>query len=308
MNAIIITPIKIVTQLLCCIFLFGLGSSCSQSTESENLDSISTLERLKKQKSVKVGFANEAPYAYLDVDSQKLTGEAPEIARVILKKMGIEQIEGVLTEFGSLIPGLKAKRFDIIAAGMYITPERAREIRFSNPTYGIGEAFIVKKGNPLSLHSYSDVAQDSNAKIGVVGGTVERGYARKTGIPDNRVFTFPDPMSAVAGVQAGRIDAYAGTSLTIQDILTKADSSDIQRAIPFSDPIIDGKTVRGYGAFGFRKEDIELVNLFNEHLAAFIGTPQHLELVRPFNFTENELPGDVSADELSQPSSNHSGK
>ena len=122
------------------------------------------------------------------------------------------------------------------------------------------------------------------------------------------MFTFPDPMSALAGVQAGRIDAFAGTSLTIQDILAKANSSDIQRAIPFSDPIVDGKPIRGYGAFGFRKEDIELVKLFNKHLDGFIGTPQHLELVQPFNFTANELPGDVLADELSQPSSDHSRK
>ena len=82
--------------------------------------------------------------------------------------MGVKQIEGVLTEFGSLIPGPKSKEIRYIAAGMYITPERAREIRFSNPTYRIGEAFIVKKGNPLSLHSYSDVAKSPNAKIGVL--------------------------------------------------------------------------------------------------------------------------------------------
>ena len=298
-------PISVVILQLYCIFLFGLGSSCSQSSQSDNSNPISTLERLKKQKSVKVGFANEAPYAYLDLESQRLTGEAPEIARVILKKMGVDRIEGVLTEFGSLIPGLKAKRFDIIAAGMYITPERAREIIFSNPSYGTGEAFIVKTGNPLSLHSYGDVAKNPKARMGVVTGTVEKGYAQKMGIPDNRVLTFPDPMSAVAGVKAGRVDVFAGTSLTIQDILTKANSNDLERALPFSDPIIDGKTIRGYGAFGFRKEDTELADYFNQHLAEFIGSPEHLELVRPFNFTENELPGEITAAELSRPSSNH---
>ncbi len=76
-------------------------------------------------------------------------------------------------------------------------------------------------------------------------------------------------MSAVAGVQAGRIDAFAGTSLTIQDILTKAKSNDIERAVPFSDLVIEGKTIRGYGAFGFRNEDIELANEFNRYLTAF---------------------------------------
>ncbi len=47
MNADIIAPIKNLIQLFYWILLFGPASPCSQSPESENLNSISTLERLK---------------------------------------------------------------------------------------------------------------------------------------------------------------------------------------------------------------------------------------------------------------------
>src|SRR5215467_13974035 len=90
----------------------------------------STLDQAKKNGYVRVGFANEAPFAYATPDG-KLTGEAPEVAKAVLKKMGINEVDGVLTEFGSLIPGLKAHRFDIIAAGMFVTPARCKEINFS---------------------------------------------------------------------------------------------------------------------------------------------------------------------------------
>ena len=73
----------------------------------------STLERVKEQGYIRVAFANEAPYAYATT-AGKLTGEAPEIARAIFKKMGIDQLDGVLTEWASLIPGLRAGRFDVI--------------------------------------------------------------------------------------------------------------------------------------------------------------------------------------------------
>lgn len=261
----------------------------------------STLERLERTGTARVGYANEAPYAYLDTESGRLTGEAPSVARAVLAEMGIEEVQGVLTEFGSLIPGLHAGRFDLIAAGMYVTPERCREIAFSEPSYSIGEAFIVAAGNPLGLHSYADVEEHPEARLGVVAGTVERGYAREVGIPDQRVVVFPDAPSAVAGVGAGRIDAFAGTSLTVGDLLAKAASEKIERAEPFTDPVIDGETIRGYGAFGFRKEDQGLVAEFNRHLEAFIGSERHLELVRPFGFTEAELPGDVTTAELCQP-------
>lgn len=258
----------------------------------------STLDRVKRTGTIRVGYANEAPYAYIDSSTGKLTGEAPEILRVVMSRMRVDEVEGVLTEFGSLIPGLKAKRFDVIAAGMYITPERCQQIDFSNPSYTIGEAFVVKKGNPLDLHSYEDIAKHESATLGVVAGTVERGYARETGVPDDRVVVFPDAPSALAGVVAGRVDAYAGTSLTIQDLMNKSSSDDLERADPFSDPVIDGETIRGYGAFGFRKEDDLFREAFNAELAEFIGTPEHLDTIEPFGFTENELPGDVTAEEL----------
>src|SRR5688500_11221939 len=119
----------------------------------------STLEKAKADGYIRVGFANEAPFGFATPDG-KLTGEAPEVAKAVLAKMGIAQVDGVLTEFGSLIPGLKAGRFDIIAAGMFINPKRCAEINFSEPSYGIGQAMLVLKGNPKSVKDYSSIKED----------------------------------------------------------------------------------------------------------------------------------------------------
>lgn len=257
-----------------------------------------TLERIQRTGVVRVGYANEAPYAYMDSESNRLTGEAPEILRVVMGNLGVTEVEGVLTEFGALIPGLKANRFDVIAAGMYITPERCKQIAFSNPSYTIGEAFVVKKDNPLNLHSYEDVKNHATATIGVMAGAVEHGYARDLEIPDDRIVVFPDNVSGLDGVRAGRVDAFAGTSLTIQTMLSKVSAPDVERAAPFTDPVIDGKSVRGYGAFGFREADTSLRDAFNAELGSFLGTDAHLNLVRPFGFADANLPGGVTAEEL----------
>lgn len=275
-----------------------VASGCSDQADSPGKDEPGALERAQQAGTIRVGYANEAPYAYLESASGRLTGEAPEIARAVLARMGIRGVEGVLTEFGSLIPGLKAGRFDIIAAGMYILPQRCKEIAFSNPTYSVGEAFVVADGNPLRLSSYEDLARHADARLGVVAGTVERDYSRRTGVPDDRVVVFPDAPSALEGVIAGRVDAFAGTSLTVNNLLARANSPRVERAQPFSDPVIDGKAARGYGAFGFRKSDGKLIAAFNDALARFIGTPAHLELVKPFGFTLAELPGGATAAEL----------
>jgi len=276
--------------------LLPVTRSHNSSTAAES--EMTTLDKIRKTGVVRVGFANEAPYAYVDSKTHRLTGESPEIARIILKRLGVGEVKGVLTEFGSLIPGLKAGRFDIIAAGMYITPPRCGQIAFSNPTYGIGESFVVRKGNPLNLHSYEDVAQKSQARLGVVTGAIERDYAFKTNIPSSRIKVLPDAPSALEAVAAGRIDAYGGTSLTVRDLVEKAHNPNLQIAKPFTDPVIDGKTIRGYGAFGFRKDDKALVAAFNQQLEQFVGSPEHLKLVAPFGFTIQEMPGDVTAANL----------
>ena len=293
-----ITPLGLgvlMAVLLAVTLLFRLAQANRQETSHED-----TLARIRREGVVRIGYANESPYGYIETITGEITGEAPQIARVILRRLGVDQVEPVVTEFGALIPGLRAGRFDMIAAGMYITPARCRQISFSNPTYRIGEAFAVRRGNPLGLHSYEDVANHPTAKLGVVGGAIEHTYARRVGISEERIVIFPDNISALTAVRTGRIDACAATSLTINDLLTKANADELERATPFHDPVIEGETILGYGAFGFRKQDKKFIQEFNRELADFIGSAKHLRLTEPFGITEEALPGDVTAQDLCQ--------
>ncbi|MBN1613785.1 MAG: ectoine/hydroxyectoine ABC transporter substrate-binding protein EhuB [Deltaproteobacteria bacterium] len=249
-----------------------------------------TLKKARKQGFIRVGFANEAPFGYATT-SGKLTGEAPEIAKIIFRKLGIPEVDGVLTEWGGLIPGLKAGRFDVIAAGMFITPKRCREVAFSEPTYTLGQAFLVRAGNPKNLHSYDDAAKNPDVKLGVLSGAVEVGYARIAGIPDERIVGLPDQGSMLAAVRSGRVDAAALTALSIQNMAEKGGEA-VERAHPFTTL----PEAMGSGGFAFRKKDKALLKAFNRELKQFIGTKAHLDLVGPFGFTEAELPQKTAAE------------
>ena len=134
---------------------------------------------------------------------------------------------------------------------------------------------------------------------GVVVGAIQSEYAEKVKVPAGQVVVFPDAVSALSGVQAGRADAYAATALTINDLMGKTQAgSDLEKAEPFTDPVIDGKSVRGYGAYAFRTDDKDFADAFNAELAKFIGTSEHKQLVEPFGFTEQELPQGATAAKL----------
>ncbi|TQK53399.1 amino acid ABC transporter substrate-binding protein (PAAT family) [Brevibacillus sp. AG162] len=289
--------------LTCVLLLGGCGAGTQEAQQVAGGNTTEsgqdTLKKAKSQGFVTVGFANEKPYAYASPDG-KLTGEAVEVARVILKRMGINEMNGVLTEFGSLIPGLKAKRFDIITAGMYITPKRAQEVAFANPEYSIGEALAVKKGNPLGLKSYKDIAAKPQAKVAVMSGGIETEYLEKSGVKKEQMVLVPDQPSAIAALQAGRADAITMTGPSLQAMLESAKDDQLERVMDFVQPEIEGKSVRGYGAAAFRKEDEAFVKAYNEELQKLKESGELLEILKPFGFTEQELPGDMTANELLQ--------
>jgi polar amino acid transport system substrate-binding protein len=266
--------------------ILGLAALAAAPAAAET-----TLEKAQKAGYIRVGFANEAPFGYATPEG-KLTGEAPEVAKAILNKMGIKEVDGVLTEFGSLIPGLKAGRFDIIAAGMFINPKRCKEINFSEPSYGIGQAFLVPKGNPKAIKDYSSIAGNPDLKLAVMAGAVEGGYAKDSGVKMDQLVVLPDPPSLLAAVQSNRADAAALTALSIANLASKSDGT-AEMTEPFG--TVAGKSVVGHGGFGFRKEDTDLLEAFNKELKAFIGSPEHLALVTPIGFGKGFLPTKTTA-------------
>jgi polar amino acid transport system substrate-binding protein len=251
----------------------------------------SALETARQNGYIRVGFANEAPFGYATPDGQ-LTGESPEVVKAILKRLGIEQVDGVLTEFGSLIPGLQAGRFDIIAAGMFITPKRCEQVLFAEPSYGIGQAFLVPAGNPKGIKDYESIAQNSDLKLAVMAGAVEGGYAKDAGVGLSQLVVLPDQSSLVKAVQAERADAAALTALSIADMAKKNEG--VESTPPFD--TVAGKSVTGHGGFAFRKEDADFVEAFNAELKQFIGSPEHIALVTPFGFGEGFLPSKATAE------------
>jgi polar amino acid transport system substrate-binding protein len=98
---------------------------------------------------------------------------------------------------------------------MFITPARCGQVAFSEPSYGIGQAFLVPDGNPKDLVDYSSIAGNSELKLAVMAGAVEAGYAEKAGVAQGQLVILPDQASLVSAVRAGRADAAALPALSI---------------------------------------------------------------------------------------------
>ncbi|MGH2601247.1 MAG: ectoine/hydroxyectoine ABC transporter substrate-binding protein EhuB [Dehalococcoidia bacterium] len=267
-------------------------AACSRTEPGTGQAAGDALAKIKDQGYITVGFAGERPYGYKQGDD--ITGQAPELHKAIWAKQGIEEVRGQVVEFGSLIPGLNANRFDAVAAGMFITAERCGQAAFSEPEYTAPGTFMVPKGNPKDITDFESAAK-ANARLGVLGGAVEEGYAKDAGA---RIQAYDDVVSARQALESGRIDAIALTAITLRTNLKENPSDELELTEPFF-PTVDGEEQASAGASVFRKRDTSLLEAYNKGLAELKESGELLKIIEPFGFTEAELPpDDMTAESL----------
>ncbi|MFF7237341.1 ectoine/hydroxyectoine ABC transporter substrate-binding protein EhuB [Streptomyces collinus] len=273
--------------------LGALGAAgCTRVASASDENGGDLLDRLRAQGVVRLGIAGEIPFGYIDRDG-RLTGEAPELAKAIFKRLGVARVQPVPTEFGSLIPGLNSQQFDVVAAGMYVNAERCEQVIFADPDYQMLDAFIVRKGNPKGLHSYRDVVA-KKAKFATGTGYAEIQYAVDAGYKESDILIVPDQVAGLNAVEAGRVDVFAGTALTVREVAKKSGKAEATK--PFA-PLVKGKPHVDGGAFAFRPTETRLRDAFNVELRKLKKSGELFRILRPFGFTEAEMT-DMTAKEL----------
>ncbi|WP_406289052.1 ectoine/hydroxyectoine ABC transporter substrate-binding protein EhuB [Embleya sp. NBC_00896] len=265
------------------------ASGCSRVDLNDEPDGGTLLHRLRERGSVRIGFANEAPYSFLDKNAD-LTGEAAELAKVVFERLGVRKVEPVPSDFGALIPGLRSGLFDIVGAGMSITPRRCEQVLFSDPEFDASEAFLVPKGNPRKLATMADVAAAPDLRLGVLLGAVELEVATKSGVADSRITRFADQPSAFDGMIGGRVDAVALTSISLRWGLKQRSHANLEVTAPYR-PVIDGKEfTSAAGGFAVTPDQTDFVAAFNRELHKLRDSGELLRIQRPFGFSETDVP------------------
>ena len=255
----------------------------------------STLERLREQGFVSVGLANEIPFGFID-GSGAPAGQSPAVAQAVFEELGVPEIQPTPVTWDGLIPGLQANRFDVLAAGVFITPERCEQVAFTEPTATSPEAFLVNEGNPEGIQHFTSFVENPDLTLAVLNGSVEQGYATHFEVPEGQLELIPDQTTGYELLEAGRVDAVSMLKVSHEYLL-------IDRGGPFEVteaffPEIDGREEKGWGGLCVRQEDTELLEEINRVIAEFKESGRLLELGEEWGFTEADLPDDATTAEL----------
>jgi arginine/ornithine transport system substrate-binding protein len=110
------------------------------------------------------------PFTFKTADG-KPTGFDVDIAEALCNEIKrkcvyVEQV------WDGMIPGLQAKKYDVIISSMSITEERLQAVDFTDKYYNTPSRIVVKTGTP-----FTDAASLKGKKIGVLKGSTQEKYA-----------------------------------------------------------------------------------------------------------------------------------
>lgn len=210
------------------------------------------------------------PFAYVDKDG-KPTGFDVESLDWIAKKMGFT-VKHQPMDWDGIIPALLAKKIDIIASGMTITPERAEKVAFTAPYFSVTQVLVVPDKEKDSL----DTLLHSGKKIGVQRGT-----------PTAKLL---EELAAKPGYKF-ELTPYDSTDLSLEDLkIGRIVGSGMDSTIAKEAMKKPGFKIAGtfdippdtYG-YAMRKEDKELMEKIDKGLKLLMADPHWNELKAKYN-------------------------
>ena len=161
-----------------------------------------------------------APFNYTNADGT-LGGFDVEIANAICADMKMT-CEIMAQDWDGIIPGLKAGKYDAIVAAMSVTPERAKQVAFTDPYFSNALVFLAKKDSSFDPANSSDINAHS---IAAQRSTISSQWLENT-YPKANMKLYDTLSNAFLDLGAGRVDAMISDKLPALEWLGSASGSD----------------------------------------------------------------------------------
>ena len=199
----------------------GEGSNAASSAPAQSgAASGSLIERINNKGTITVGTEGTyAPFTYHDKDG-KLTGYDVEITRAVADKLGIK-VEFKETRWDSMMAGLKAGRFDVVANQVGLTsPERQATFDKSEPYSWSGAVLVVRKDS--NIKSIDDIKGVKTAQ------SLTSNYGEKAKAAGAELVPVDGLAQSLTLIEQKRADATLNDELAVLDYLKKNPNAGVQ--------------------------------------------------------------------------------
>lgn len=212
------------------------------------------------------------PSAFLGSNNSSVVGFDPDIAAGIAAQLGLRSKVNN-TAFSGLIPGLLAKRYDIIMSELADTKAREQSVNFVD-YFESYAAILVKKGNPQHISSLSDLCGKT---VAVETGAVEVQLVQSVSAKCSKhitILTFPTDAAAQLQVTSGRAVADVNDSAELGYVAKTVDGGNAFEIANYS-PHADV----GPSGIAVPKTDPKLLNAIHQALTRIMANGTYTRIL-----------------------------
>ena len=200
------------------------------------------------------------PFTYKTPDG-KPTGFDVDIADALCteikrKCVYVEQV------WDGMIPGLQAKKYDVIISSMSITDERLKVVDFTDKYYNTPSRIVVKADT-----AFTDLSSLKGKKIGVLKGSTQEKYAMGELTPAGvSVVPYEAQDQVYLDIKSGRLDGTVADSVEVTGgFLSKPEG----QGYGFVGPVLNDKKYFGIGVgVALRQGETQLKDELNAAIKA----------------------------------------
>ncbi|HDF4935666.1 TPA: ABC transporter permease subunit [Staphylococcus aureus] len=163
-----------------------------------------TWEKIKEHGELRVGLS--ADYAPMEFEhtvngKTEYAGVDIDLAKKIAKDNNLK-LKIVNMSFDSLLGALKTGKIDIIISGMTSTPERKKQVDFSDSYMMTKNIMLVKKDK---VNEYKDIKDFNNKKVGAQKGTEQEKIAQ-TEIENASITSLSRLPDVILALKSGKVE------------------------------------------------------------------------------------------------------
>lgn len=215
-----------------------------------------------------VRIATNPPYPPMEYAQPNgtLTGFDIDLGNALCKQAKLE-CSWTKQNWNGIIPGLMAHKYDAVMAAMTISPERKKQMRFSDTYLVVPSSFFVSKNS--ALHTI-DKASLEGESIGVQRGTTQDRYVTDHFGDVATIKRYQNADDLAVDMSTGRVGVAFLTRITGQRALLDPNPGEYRQA---------GKSrLRSHVGIAFRKNEQALAEKFDAALKTLKknGTYQRL--------------------------------
>ena len=231
------------------IAALGLGATLSLLAP---FASAQTVADIKKKGEITVGMLVDfPPYGTMNTSNQP-DGYDADVAKLLAKDLGVK-LNLVPVTGPNRIPFLLTNKLDLLVASLAITPERAKQVQFSNP---YAAATIVLYGDKkANIKAPADL---KGKRVGVARASTQDVALTAIAPEGTEIRRFDDDASGMQALISGQVDAI-GASTTV--------AAQIAKRVPantFEDKFILRQQQMGVA---LRPDQAELLKTVNDFVA-----------------------------------------